>query len=85
MGLGRRKHRQDSLWVATRKLLRTGGHMFYERVNRVLDERGFARFAEDACAKFYAPVVGPGRVLPDAVDRLLRRPGFGRWYRLAMC
>ena len=61
MGLGRRKRRQDSLWIATEELPRTGGHVFYERANRVLDEHGFDRFAEEACAKFYAPVMGrPG-------------------------
>lgn len=43
MALGRRKHRQDSLWVATQELPRTGGHVFYERVNRLLDEHGFDR------------------------------------------
>ena len=32
MGLGRRKRRQDSLWVAKQELPRTGGHVFYERV-----------------------------------------------------
>jgi hypothetical protein len=48
MALGRRQRRQDSLWVATEDLPRTAGHVFYERVNRVLDEHGFDRFAEDA-------------------------------------
>ena len=31
MGMGRRKHRQDTLWVATAELPRTAGHVFYER------------------------------------------------------
>ena len=44
MGLGRRKRRQDSPWIATEELPRTGGHVFYERVNRALDEHGFDRF-----------------------------------------
>ena len=56
MALGRKKRRQESLWIATRELPRTGGHVFYERVNRVLEEKGFDRFVEDACQKFYAPV-----------------------------
>ena len=34
MGPGRRKRRQDSLWIATEELTRTGGHVFYERKNR---------------------------------------------------
>ena len=61
MALGRKKQRQDSLWIGTQELPRTGGHVFYERVNRVLEENGFDRFVEDACEKFYAPVMGrPG-------------------------
>ncbi len=70
MGLGRRKRRQDSLWVATQELPRTGGHVFYERVNRVLDEHGFDQFAEDACAKFYAPVMGRPGVAPGVYFRM---------------
>ena len=41
MGMGRRKHRQDTLWVENT--------VFYERVNRILNEREFDRFVEDAC------------------------------------
>ena len=44
--------------------------MSYERVNRVLDEHGFDRFAEDACAKFYAPVTGRPRVAPGVYFRM---------------
>ena len=70
MGLGRRKRRQESLWVATGELPRTGGHVFYERVNRVLDEHGFDRFAEDTCAKFYAPTMGRPGVAPGVYFRM---------------
>ena len=89
MELRRRKRQQDSLWVATAELARTGGHMFYERVNCVMDEQGFDRFAEDTCEKFYAPLlarpeVAPGVYLPDKVDRLLRRLGFRPRRCLAM-
>ena len=70
MGLGGRKRRQDSLWVATEELPRTAGHVFYERVNRVLDEHGFDRFAEDACARFYAPTMGRPGVAPGVYFRM---------------
>ena len=64
MGMGRRKHRQDTLWVATAELPRTAGHVFYERVNRILNEREFDRFVEDACEKFYAAVMGRPSLAP---------------------
>ena len=56
MGLGRKKRRQDSRWIAMQELPRTSGHVFYERVNRTLEENGFDRFVKDACQKFYAPI-----------------------------
>ena len=71
MGMGRRKRgRQESLWVATQELPRTKGHVFYDRVNRILDEEGFDRFAEGACEKFYA-VRGRPSVAPGVYFRML--------------
>ena len=64
MGRGRKKRRQESLWVATEELPRTKKHVFYDRVNRILEADGFDRFAESVCEKFYArrgrPSVAPG-------------------------
>ena len=71
MGMGRKKDRQDTLWVATQELPRTGGHVFYERVNRILNETGFDRFVEDACEKFYAPVMGRPSLVPGRYFRML--------------
>ena len=70
MGLGRKKRQQESLWIPTQELPRTGGHVFYERVNRVLEENGFDRFVEDACQKFYAPVMGRPGVVPGVYFRM---------------
>ena len=70
MALGRKKQRQDSLWIGTQELPRTGGHVFYERVNRVLEENGFDRFVEDACEKFYAPVMGRPGLAPSVYFRM---------------
>jgi len=70
MGLGRKKQRQDSLWIATQELPRTGGHVFYERLNRVLEENGFDRFVEDTCEKFYAPVMGRPGLAPGVYFRM---------------
>ena len=46
MALGkRRKHaRQSTMWVATTDLPRSAGHLFYERLNRVLANAGFDAF-----------------------------------------
>ena len=64
MGMGRKRWRQESSWVAIRELPRTKGHVFYDWVNRILEEHGFDKFAESVCEKFYAtrgrPSVAPG-------------------------
>ena len=71
MGMGRIKDRQESLWVATAELPRTAGHVFYERVNRILKETEFDRFVEDACQKFYAAVMGRPSLAPGKYFRML--------------
>ena len=71
MGMGRKKDRQATLWVATAELPRTAGHVFYERVNRILDQAKFDRFVEDACEQFYAEVMGRPSVAPGKYFRML--------------
>lgn len=71
MGMGRRKDRQDTLWVATAELPRSTGHVFYERLNRILNERKFDQFVEDACEKFYAAVMGRPSLAPGKYFRML--------------
>jgi hypothetical protein len=48
MAMGRRKNRARTpgLWIATNELPATGGHPFYQRLNRVRDEHGFDDFVE---------------------------------------
>ena len=70
MGMGRKRQRQESLWVATQELPRTKGHVFYDRVNRILDEEGFDRLAEGACEQCYA-VRGRPSVAPGVYFRML--------------
>jgi transposase len=41
MAIGRKqRHRQQAIWLSTEELPRTAGHVFYDRVNRILAERG---------------------------------------------
>ena len=73
MAMGKRggRGRQPSMWVASADLPRGGGHPFYERVNRVLDEAGFDAFVESQCAKFYADGVGRPSLAPGRYFRML--------------
>ena len=73
MAMGRRKDRgrTPALWVAADALPRTGGHPFYQRLNRELEAHGFDAFVESQCALFYAATVGRPSLLPGTYFRLL--------------
>ena len=71
MGTKRTRDRQASLSVATEDLQRSAGHPFYERLNRVLDSRGFDVFVEGQCAPFYAATRGRPSLAPGRYFRLL--------------
>jgi transposase len=53
MAMGRRKSRQESLFIATDRLVLPCGHPFYEALNTLLAQAGFDRWAEQRCETFY--------------------------------
>ncbi|VUX46344.1 transposase [Candidatus Defluviicoccus seviourii] len=67
MALGRQGDQQMELTVTWQeKMPRSPGHVFYDRLQKVLIEAGFDVFAETACkpsyaAKMGAPSIPPGR------------------------
>jgi transposase len=66
MALGRQGERQADLMLSWAELPRSPGHAFYDRLQTVLVEAGFDRFAESECAPYYAskrgrPSLPPGR------------------------
>jgi transposase len=72
MGMGRRKReRQQDLWVATASLPDVPQHVFYEALNRLLDEHDFDRFVEDLCERYYAANVGRDSIPPGLYFRML--------------
>ena len=66
----RAEERQGELWVATQALPAGPGHVFYERLNRLLAEAGFDRFVEDLVEEYYAENGRPG-VAPGVYFRML--------------
>lgn len=59
------------MWITASELPKSPGHPFYQRVNRVLDEAGFDRFAEKRCERYYAGEVGRPSLQPGRYFRLL--------------
>ena len=55
MGMGRKKDRekQQGLWVAASEIVATPGHVFYERLNVVLNAEKFDQRVEAMCRKYY--------------------------------
>jgi transposase len=68
---GRQSDRQKSLWVPTAKTAEAPGHPFYRRLAHVLATRGFDRFVEGLCEKFYAERLGRPSVPPGVYFRML--------------
>jgi transposase len=53
MAMGKRKPRQESLFITTDQLTPSAGHPFYQKLNQLLDEAGFDRWIEKRCARYY--------------------------------
>jgi transposase len=71
MGLGRRQGKQGGMWVATTELPRSPGHVFYEKLNRLLAEADFDRRCEELCAPYYADELGRPSIPPGVYFRML--------------
>lgn len=53
MAMGKRKRRQESLFIMTEDLPRSDGHPFYQQLNALLAEADFDRWIEGRCQTFY--------------------------------
>jgi transposase len=68
MAMGKRKPRQESLFITSDQLTPSAGHPFYQRLNALLAENGFDDWIERRCAKFYKDKETRGRPsLPPGV------------------
>src|SRR6266581_364120 len=70
MALGRRKERQDELFIPTARLAQGPGHPFYTKLNEVLADAGFDGFVEELCAPYYKEGGRPG-IPPGVYFRML--------------
>src|ERR1700685_3978437 len=53
MAMGKRKRRQESLFITADSLPRSDGHPFYQKLNALLAEADFDRWIEARCRQFY--------------------------------
>jgi transposase len=72
MAMGKRRARQQGLWIAAAELPRSKGHLFYDRVNGILQKEGFDAFAEKECLRFYkSEMMGRPSMAPGVYFRML--------------
>ena len=71
MAMGRQESQQEHMWIAAQALPRSPGHVFYEKLNAVLEVGGFDRFVEELCARHYAEDVGRPSIPPGVYFRML--------------
>jgi transposase len=73
MAMGKRRSRQESLFIATDQLAQSPGHPFYQRLNALLAEAGFDRWVEQRCREYYEQDEPRGRksIPPGVYFRML--------------
>jgi len=71
MAMGRRKPKQQDLWLSTQEIVKPASHPFYVKVNEVLHEKGFDRKVEQLCKRYYKPVMGRPSMAPGVYFRML--------------
>jgi transposase len=73
MGMGRKKDRekQQDLWVPASEIVTTPGHVFYERLNTVLNVEKFDQRVEAICRKYYKSSSGRPSLTPGTYFRML--------------
>jgi transposase len=71
MALGKRKDERQEMWVATTDLPKSQGHVFYQKLNRVLAEAEFDSWVENLCRPYYADEVGRPSIPPGVYFRML--------------
>ncbi|MFA6444910.1 MAG: transposase [Sterolibacterium sp.] len=71
MAMGRRKPKQQGLWVSAEEMPRTAAHPYYGKVNEVLSEGGFDRKVEQLCWRYYKPTMGRPSLAPGVYFRML--------------
>ena len=71
MAMKRRESaKQQEFWVCTDDVAKAPRHVFYDRLNGLLQKAGFDRFVEDLVAPFYATTGRPG-IPPGVYFRML--------------
>ena len=89
MGTREGRQRQEGFWLTHDELATAPGHPFYQRLNHLLDQEKFDRFAEGECAQFYAekngrPSLTPGMYFRSLLIGYFEGNRLGKGHRVAL-
>jgi transposase len=71
MGKRRGRQRQEELWVASSQIVQSSGHVFYNRLNAILETHRFDARVEQLCRRFYKGPSGQPSLPPGVYFRCL--------------
>jgi transposase len=71
MAMGKRKSKQQDIWVNSAEIPKAAAHPFYAKVNEVLEQHKIDRRLEHLCRRFYKPVFGRPSMAPGVYFRML--------------
>jgi transposase len=71
MAMGRRKPKQQPMFMAATEIVKPANHPFYAKVNEILDQNKVDRRLEYLCKRFYAPTMGRPGLAPGVYFRML--------------
>ena len=71
MAMGKKRERQEGFWIASRDIVRTPAHGFYDRLNEILIKRRFDRKVEHLCRRYYQGPLGRPSMSPGVYFRML--------------
>ena len=70
MAMGREGEVQGDLMMTWAEMPRSPGHLFYDRLQKLLVDAGFDAFVEEMCKPFYAPRMGAPSLPPGRYFRM---------------
>lgn len=71
MAMGRRKAKQQGLWMSAEEVVKPAAHPYYGKLNEILKQQDFDRKVEHLCQRYYHETLGRPSLTPGVYFRIL--------------
>src|SRR5437660_6664451 len=71
MAMGKRRAKQEPLFLSAQEIPQAASHPFYAKVNEILERNKVDKRLEHLCKRFYRPVMGRPSMPPGVYFRML--------------